>query len=213
MNRLDQIIQKHMPVVIVPTYGELDILETGKTRFLMGKDGLYLETKQPWGSLTRKLWEAPRYLPYGWVLEEDGFAEVLAEATDVIKDTVVPLAAKYAREGKEYAGFIAWHPSGYEYVPVDFTSTLTNVMYKAPMTSNGAHIAIDIHSHGEIRPFFSQTDDADDAGGVKICVVLGNYRRSNGSDIFDAAVRYSVEGFRFYHGPLEKNEEEDGDEA
>ncbi len=209
-NRLDQIIQKHMPVVIVPTYGELDALETGKTRFLMGKDGLYLETKQPWGSLIKKLWHSPRYLPYGWVLEKDEFAEVLTEAKEIIMDKIVPLAAKYAREGKEYAGFIAWHPSGYEYVPVEFTSTAASVKYKAPTAASGAHIAIDVHSHGQIRPFFSQPDDADDVGGVKICVVLGNYRRKNGSDMFDAVVRYSVEGFHFYHMPLEKNEE-DGD--
>ena len=91
-NRLDQIIQKHMPVVIVPTYGELDALETGKTRFLMGKDGLYLETKQPWGSLIKKLWHSPRYLPYGWVLEKDEFAEVLTEGDVSVGDELEVIA-------------------------------------------------------------------------------------------------------------------------
>jgi len=211
MNKYDEIIKKNMPVVVVPAYEPLPQNEIGKTRFLMAREGLYIQTTPPWGTLTRIVWRSPRPLPYGAVEEENTFVKVLDDATNIIKSVIVPVAAKYARYGKEYAGLITWHPDGYyEHLPVDFTSTEVEISYRVPKVSNGAHIAIDIHSHGRIRPYFSTTDDADDAGGVKIGVVLGNYRRREGIDTFDSVIRYSVEGFHFYEM---SDMEEDFDET
>lgn len=197
MNRLDEIIQKNMPVVMVPAYDKIEPLKVGKTRLLMAKTGLYLETVQPWGELIQQLWQSPRPLPYGPVEEKDTFAELVFGAAAIIKNTIVPLAAEYARNEKEWAGFIAWHPDYLEYVPVEFTSSAIRVNYKMPEILQDKHIAIDIHSHGTIKPFFSKTDNADDKGGVKIAIVLGDYRHSE-TDKFDAEIRYCVEGFHFY---------------
>jgi PRTRC genetic system protein A len=39
---------------------------------------------------------------------------------------------------------------------------------------DGEHIVVDVHSHGLHTAFFSAEDDADDAGAMKVSLVLGN---------------------------------------
>jgi PRTRC genetic system protein A len=43
-----------------------------------------------------------------------------------------------------------------------------------PQLGAHEHLAVDIHSHGSLAACFSLKDDADDAGEVKLSVVLGN---------------------------------------
>jgi hypothetical protein len=54
-----------------------------------------------------------------------------------------------------------------------------------------------MHSHGKLEPGFSGIDDRDDAGGIKICVVFGDYRDSGpeGGQSFAYLIRFVVEGF------------------
>ncbi|HKN19149.1 MAG TPA: hypothetical protein VJW95_05070, partial [Dissulfurispiraceae bacterium] len=51
-------------------------------------------------------------------------------------------------------------------------------------------------SHHSMRPFWSGTDNADDAGGVKIAMVLGSYDPAK-VPVFDMKLRYCIEGFFF----------------
>ncbi len=193
MNRLDQIIADKLPTVMVPAYENLAEIKTGASRFLMARNGLYIEAKTSWGHLLKNLWQSPRPLPYGNVSEVDTFRDVLLKNRMILED-ITGMAAKYAREGREWAGFIAHTDCGFQYVQVVFDSTAAQVKYKMPELPEGATIAVDIHSHGRIPPYFSDTDNKDDAGGVKIAVVLGNYRHENGHDAFDAEARYCIEG-------------------
>ena len=199
MNRLDQIIAERMPTVMVPAYEDLSAIKENETRLLMARNGLYIETKTRWGHLVKHLWCSPRQLPYGNVEELDTFKDVLSNATvqSIIKHDVVCSAAKYARSNKEWGGFIALTKNGFQYIPVEFDSTAVKINYRMPVLPEGAVIAVDIHSHGRIAPFFSRTDNEDDKGGVKIAVVLGHYRNENEMDAFDIAVKYCVEGFHF----------------
>jgi len=192
----DRIIAKHMPTIMMPAYEPLEKIEINRIRFIMGKDGLYLETRPPWGVLVKQVWKSPRLLPYGSVTEQDTFIDALLSAKDIIRDIIIPEAAAFAREGKEWAGFITWQEKGYEYTKAKITANSAMVEYEMPPLNNRS-LAIDIHSHGVLRPFFSLTDDNDDKGGIKVAVVLGNYNRNNGMDIFESVIRYCVEGFHF----------------
>ena len=192
----DRIIQNHFPTVMAPKYGKLPECEIGKSRLLMAQDGLYIETNQPWGRLVYRLYEAPRPLPYGDIEECDDFSILLTQALCMLHDEIVPAAAGYAEQNKEWAGWIVWdEQNGLEYMPVTFESTYVRAEVRHPDLPEGRHLVIDVHSHGSISPFFSMTDDEDDKGGVKISLVLGSYKAGENEQTFKTAYRYCVEGF------------------
>jgi len=197
VNRLDEIIQAEFPTMMVPKHEEISPLRVGKTRLLMARDGLYIEAVQHWGRLVRRLWSAPRPLPYAEVEEIDTFKDALqAVFRSEIMDTIVEEAARCAERGREWIGWVLYdHESGkFFYRPLDFDSTRTSVDYRKGKLG-GASVAVDIHSHGRIEAGFSPIDDHDDAGGVRISVVLGSFREEKGEWKFDYAVRYCVQGF------------------
>lgn len=192
----DRIIQNHFPTVMALKYGALPECGTGKTRLLMAQDGLYIETNQPWGRLVHRLYDAPRLLPYGEIEERDDFSELLTQALSMLHNDIIPAAAGYAEQNKEWAGWIVWNEqNGLEYMPVTFESTYVRAEVRHPDLPKGKHLVIDVHSHGTMPPFFSATDDEDDKGGVKISLVLGSYKAGNNAQTFKTAYRYCVEGF------------------
>jgi PRTRC genetic system protein A len=197
VNRLDEIIQTEFPTVMVPRHEALSPLQEGKTRLLMARDGLYIEANQPWGRLVKRLWPAPRPLPYGEVEEIDTFRNAIdAVSRSEIMVRVMKEAAQYAESGKEWMGLVLYEQESGEFLyrPLDFDSTQTSVDYRKAKL-RGASVTVDVHSHGKIAAGFSPKDDRDDAGGVRIAVVLGNYRREQGQVKFDYVVRYCVQGF------------------
>jgi PRTRC genetic system protein A len=197
VNRLDEIIQTEFPTVMVPRHEALSALQEGKTRLLMARDGLYIEANQPWGRLVKRMWPAPRPLPYGEVEEIDTFRNAIdAVSRSEIMVRIMKEAAQYAESGKEWMGLVLYEQESGEFLyrPLDFESTRTSVDYRKAKLK-GASVAIDVHSHGKIAAGFSPTDDRDDAGGVRIAVVLGNYRREQGQVKFDYVVWYCVQGF------------------
>lgn len=200
MNNLDAILQKQLPTVMVPRYGELPPCDLYKSRLLMAEAGLYIETRQPFGAYLGCLWGSPRKLPYGPVEERDDFMEMLRDETvrTIIRDIMTPEAASYAEDNREWAGWIVWNDAKrcYEYVPLDFEAGAGRVKYARPNLPEGKFLAVDVHSHGRIPPFFSCTDDRDDSGGVRLCVVIGGYNRDSG---FSFRSRVIVNGFFFDH--------------
>ena len=197
MNRLDAIIQSSFPTVMVPAHQELEPLKEGMTRLLMAKNGLYLETNPPWGHLVEQLWESPRELPYGVVEERDTFKEVIVntDVLEIIRDEILPVAVDYALRRKEWAGWIIRQNGNYSFMPLNIDASRESVRYNADSLDEGACVVVDIHSHGRIKPYFSETDDLDDAGGVKICIVMGNFREVYSHSPFDPQIRYAVQGF------------------
>jgi PRTRC genetic system protein A len=176
-------------------------------RFLMGADGLYLETQQHWGSLVKLLWHSTRKfspLPYGKVEEHDEFLTVMGEhVMPIVSEVMIPAAARAAEEDGEWAGFVVW--DGSEFLPweEEFKATVGSVEFLSHGAANlpaGMSLVADIHSHGRIPPFFSGDDNLSDKGRVKISIVLGNYRIEEDKPIFDWIARYCVNGFFFSGG-------------
>jgi PRTRC genetic system protein A len=191
-SKLDALLQAEFPTVMVSKFGDLPSCAVGKTRLLMAADGLYLETAQPFGRLVVKLWAAPRELPYGRVAEVDEFREVFDRSLPIILSKAYPAAICFADQEKEWCGHIYYREGELLFQQPDFSATIDSADYTIQRPA-GAVLAVDIHSHGGISPFFSSDDNKDDKGGVRICVVLGNYDRAVGR--FDSVIRYVVEGF------------------
>lgn len=199
MNELDLLRQTEFPTIMVPGFDTLEECCMGKTRLLMARDGLYIETAQPWGHLIKNVWVSPRPLPYGDVVEVDTFKDVFEKHLQpIIQGEMLADAAEYARDNKEWVGWIIYLDGEFKYFPIDFDATRVSADWRGKRPK-GSNLVLDLHSHGRIEPFFSDDDDRDDAGGVKISMVLGNYRRSRGRSDFESAMRYVVEGFFINH--------------
>jgi PRTRC genetic system protein A len=201
MNRRDQLIQERFPTIMVPAYEELSPCPLHETRLLIARGGLYIDTSQPFGRFRRCLWPVPdRELPYGEVEEINELEAILTDGvvTAIFESTILPEAARYAEDNREWAGWIVWTREGYLYLPLDFEASGARVLIKnRPALPQDTCLAIDVHSHGAMKPFFSSTDDLDDSGGVKLSVVLGSYSREEGHHRFLYAYRIVAEGFFF----------------
>ena len=195
MNR-DLLLQQKFPTIMVPKYGQLIPCELHMTRLLMARKGLYLQTKQPFGEFICQIWKPPRPLPYGDVEEVDEIRNILWDQSvqNIFREHIGPAAQRYAEDNKEWAGWILYEDREFVYAPLQFEAHHASVtITDKPAIPLDTCLAIDVHSHGQLPPFFSGTDNIDDAGGVKISVVLGGY--SNGK--FKTKSRVAVEGFFF----------------
>ncbi len=198
VNKKDEILQSHFPTVMVPLHEDLAPCEIGKTRLLMGRGGLYIETRPSWGHLVERLWKAPRPLPYGEVQEVDTFDDAAREAMDAIEEMKVD-AADYADRDLEWAGWVVYGSRGFRYQRVKFQATATSADVEWPQLPVDEVLAVDVHSHGKMRAGFSSTDNEDDKGGVRICITLGDYNHDKVGG-WKASARYVVEGFFFERG-------------
>lgn len=200
-NLKDRLIQERFPTVMVPRFGQLSPCPLYQTRFLIARGGLYIDTSQPFGAFRRCLWFSDRDLPYGEIAEVDDFSGILKDpqVTAIFEDFVLPLAAEYAGNNLEWAGWVIWtKEERYSYLPLDFEASAASILIKErPLLPQNTYLALDVHSHGAMKAFFSLTDDCDDSGGVRLSVVLGDYSRNDGRHHFVYKCRAVVEGFFF----------------
>lgn len=200
-NLKDRLIQERFPTVMVPRFGQLSPCPLYQTRFLIARGGLYIDTSQPFGAFRQCLWFSDRDLPYGEIAEVDDFSGILKDpqVTAIFEDFVLPLAAEYAGNNLEWAGWVIWtKEERYSYLPLDFEASAASILIKErPLLPQNTYLALDVHSHGAMKAFFSLTDDCDDSGGVRLSVVLGDYSRNDGRHHFVYKCRAVVEGFFF----------------
>ena len=118
----------------------------------MACGGLYIDTLQPFGAFRRCLWFADRDLPYGEVAEVDEFSGILKDpqVTAIFENCILPQAAEYADDNREWAGWIVWtKEEGYSYLPLDFEASAASVFIRQrPVLPEDTHLVIDVHSHG-----------------------------------------------------------------
>jgi PRTRC genetic system protein A len=175
----DTLLQSHTPAIMVPRYGELppmDIYKSGH-RYLVAEDGLWLELRRPWLHARTPWAAAARPMPYGKVeaLVQYAFSqEALHDAYARFVDDA------YAAMPNECAG---WGVYSERTGALDYRALIAldaspgGVTFHRPLLADHEHLAVDLHSHGAGAAFFSETDDADDAGEVKISVVVGTLDR------------------------------------
>ena len=180
----DRLTQQQVPAVMMPRHTNFAPLEANGHRFIVAADGLWIEVRRPWLYLIWPVATAPISLPYGEVLAEDmDFAFDLdgAEFQQLLERFSVEAAAALPAE---HAAWFVWDEQRQtlQYQPlIADEASPGGIKFHRPALPDHQHLAVDVHSHGTMAPFFSGTDDEDDAGEVKLSYVLGHMGREEES--------------------------------
>ncbi|WP_282509660.1 PRTRC system protein A [Burkholderia cepacia] len=185
---LDNALFDSAPVATVPRHAEFaPLLDVGH-RFLLAAEGLFVEIRRPWLHLIQQVvpieGARPRP-PYGSIDAKIEFAFGRISAAE-------PHLRRFATDAagaapNEHAAWIVWNETSKElvYREVEVTSsTPTAITINRPALADDESLAFDLHSHGTGPAGFSATDDADDAGEVKIAGVIGGVGTANPSVAF-----------------------------
>jgi len=173
---LDRTLYCAAPIVAVPAHGSFIPLQEHKHRFLLARDGLYLEVRRPWLHFIHRLAEQSVVaMPFGEVKPRMDLAfGRLGCAIDQMRSFV-----RYAIRSlpNEAVRHLVWDSQAQQLIPMNLEiedATPGSVRYRAPALPDHQSLAIDLHSHGAIGAFFSSTDNQDDAGSVKFAGVIGD---------------------------------------
>lgn len=179
MNNADTILQAKAPMVMVPNHEALAPLERGR-RYLAARQGLFVEVARDWLHACVPLGTAVR-LPYG----------ILEPVVKIQLPDLRPLFGafvEYAQSElpKEVAAWIVRDGTGdFRLCPLEARSSSgVHIEYERPKLQGGDELVVDLHSHGRMKAFFSETDDVDDIGQVKIAGVFGEVHRPTPSRVF-----------------------------
>ncbi|KUZ37267.1 hypothetical protein WS52_15220 [Burkholderia territorii] len=185
---LDNALFDSAPVAAVPRHAEFaPLLDVGH-RFLLAAEGLFVEIRRPWLHLIQQVapieGTCPRP-PYGSIDAKIEFAFGRISSAE-------PHLRRFATDAagaapNEHAAWIVWNETSKElvYREVEVTSsTPTAITINRPALADDESLAFDLHSHGAGPAGFSSTDDADDAGEVKIAGVIGGVGTANPSVAF-----------------------------
>ena len=171
----DRITLEHAPLIAMPRYTNFPPLDRTGHRYIVAQDGLYLEVHRPWLDLVTLVAPSDAPLPYGDIVDDD---VVDFKFTDAELEQAVREFTRLARAAlpNECAAWGIWneHSAALEFWPLQpLQASPGAVSYARPRLPEGLHLAIDFHSHAAAPAFFSPTDDHDDAGAVKLAVVVG----------------------------------------
>lgn len=191
----DQILQAHVPAVMVPRYGELPPIEVNGHRFLVANDGVYIEVRRPWLHVVWPLDPAlDTPLPYGTV---SNMGITLGFDAEHLRQLTAEFIAGQARENlpNECGAWILWSPQQNRGTPwlmplEPIKAGPGSLTYTRPKLPEDVHVVCDIHSHARGSAFFSPTDDRDDAGDVRYAAVAGNVH----TDTPDTVMRLCLPG-------------------
>lgn len=188
--QLDLALLRAAPVAVVPKHGQFSPLEDNGHRFLLAADGLYLEARRPWLHFVHRLARQEAVaMPFGTIEPRITLAfERLSYAMAHIRQ----FALSARREApNEWADMIVWnaHTGDLSDLNVEIEeATPTAVRYKCRELQEHESVALDLHSHGHLPAFFSDTDNQDDAGSVKIAGVIGDLDKPTPSAAFRLCV-------------------------
>ena len=174
---LDIALFDSAPIVAVPKHATFAPLQDVGHRFLATAEGIFVEVRRPWLHVIQLLTKLPEKAPrppYGYIMPK-------IELTFGRLGVAIPFIQAFAEEAREaapneHAAWIIWNEKeqALEYRPLKITNASPGaISYERPELQPHESLAIDLHSHGCGEAFFSGTDDADDAGEVKISGVIG----------------------------------------
>lgn len=199
MNQFDAAIQKMTPTVMVPRYEELEPLVDDGYRYLMAANGLWVESKAPWGHV-----RAPIRIISGMSFPY-GHLKSFIDIQSPNKKIPLNLVHAFVDEARktpdvEVAGWVIYNrinqSTRLQMLDAN-TSSGSHIEYVCPELSDEESLMMDIHSHAKHHAYFSAQDDADDKGAFKIAVVVGCI----GSGNENVVARLCVYG-SFHHLPV-----------
>ena len=171
----DQVLQSSMPMVMAPVFGQLPTLAVGAKRLIAANDGIYIEMRTPVLWACQLVQAMP--MPYG---QQQAFLNLKHGPM------LAPALSLFMRQAaqacpNEHAAMVVADQQGYDLQALSIaSSTPVSVTYCQEDIDDDA-LVIDIHSHGDLDAFFSNTDDESDLSrrGPYIAVVVGKCRTLN----------------------------------
>lgn len=172
----DIFMQDRFPILAAPKLGQFEEIDHEGHRYLVAADGLWIEVRTAWLYFRQKIGASGVAVPYGTLSPEIRFL------CPPIPKTLLEAFAQASREASpnEIAGQIIWNRETGEFrlQLLDFTSNGPgHINYLTPEYGAGEVMVVDLHSHGRFDAFFSNTDDIDDAGQIKVAGVVGHCDR------------------------------------
>lgn len=161
------------PLLVVATSGEIPVAAQDGIRYLIGRQGVAREVNLPWITVRNLIAPANMPLPYGSIEENVEFR------CGLVPISVVHEFISDAKEAlpNEVAGVFLWNEASgkWRYQRRHATSAgHSHVHYVEVQPGEQEHIVVDVHSHGRHPAYFSDEDNRDDAGAMKLSLVLGN---------------------------------------
>ena len=174
IDKRDQIIFGETPTLMQPLHGEaLPKPETGKHRFVIASDGVYVEAVNPVLEVRLPVAKSAIKLPYGQI----GAVGVYLAHGQIPRRILQDVCEKtFLCVPNEWAGLVVWDKIRKEYAlyePDTISFSTRHISYRNVLP-NEYELVMDLHSHGNMAAFFSKTDDKSDMGGFYIAGVVGN---------------------------------------
>lgn len=189
--QMDQALLAAAPVAAVPRYAPFHPLQENGHRFLLAADGLYLEVRRPWLHYIHQLAKHTAVaIPYGEITKkcELDFGSI---------GSALPQMKEFAAKAKadapiEAAASLLWNHTEKTwrvvYPDIIGEATAGSIQYHQVVPGENESLAIDLHSHGHLGAFFSNTDNDDDRGSVKIAGVFGDLDKDQPTVVFRMCV-------------------------
>lgn len=171
MDPRDLALQAACPVIAAPRFGTLPDMANGQ-RLLVASNGVFVQSRLDWLDCIQRISDAlPMALPYGVVEER------LAFAFGVLPIRLIEEFIEAGRRGlpNEVAGALIYSRRGHSLrlaLCEPILASAARIDYRVPAMDEDETLAVDLHTHGHGRPFWSARDDSDDQG-IKIAGVFG----------------------------------------
>jgi PRTRC genetic system protein A len=171
MDVRDLALQAACPVIAAPRFGPLPDMANGQ-RIILAANGVFVQVRLDWLDCIQRLSPAlPIPLPYGVVEER------LAFTFGVLPIRLIEDFIAAGRRGlpNEVAGALIYSRRNRNLrlalcEAIDVSPH--QIDYRVPAMDADETLAVDLHTHGHGRPFWSAKDDGDDQG-IKVAGVFG----------------------------------------
>ena len=171
MNPLDAALNAASPLVPMPRCEPLPALAAGSKRFIAAADGLYVEARNHALSVRTRISDS--LLPYGPTGNRIGLAGGVFPS-HLVREFV---GVAEAQPEREHAAAIVLNEAGddFELIWPEVASVSAGHVRYDDSAIPDDRLLVDIHSHGRLSAYFSQTDNASDLSrqGPYIAVVIG----------------------------------------
>jgi PRTRC genetic system protein A len=170
---VDDAILQAFPLLATPVSGQLPDAKQDGMRFAAAKDGVWREITLPWIRVRHRISETGVAMPYGELQPAIDF-RCGAVPIDLVRQFAAD--ARSALPNEIAAAFI-WNSAtdGWRYARRAATfASADRIEYREIRLEDEEQLVVDVHSHGNHPASFSSTDDVDDHGTMKVCLVLGN---------------------------------------
>lgn len=171
MDIRDLALQSACPVIAAPRFGPLPDMANGQ-RIVLAANGVFVQVRLDWLDYIQRLAPALTIpLPYGDIEERLRFS------FGVLPIRLIEDFIEAGRRGlpNEVAGALIYSRSGRTLrlaLCDPITVSPARIHYRVPAMDADETLAVDLHTHGCGRPFWSGEDDRDDQG-IKVAGVFG----------------------------------------